>query len=216
MKIIRWFSVYPLKLLLYTNISANQLSMAWMLLGLIAGVFLIKGDYWWSLSGMILYQFAYLIDQLDEPVARYKKQTNLGGEYLDEHTKYLHRTALLAFMSIGAFNKFQNPIYIYAGLISVLFILMDQIMRLKPFHIYSLNNKFKELKKISKISIERQKNRFIVYVIEFFRPQAFNAMLFAAIFDVLHYLLIFYAIMLPIGYLKTVISGYKETARFKN
>jgi phosphatidylglycerophosphate synthase len=165
---------------------------------------------------MILYQVAYLIDQLDGPVARYRKQTNLGGEYLDEHTKYLHRAALLAFMSIGAFNRFQNVIYLWLGFICVVFVLMDQVMKLQPFHVYALNTKNEMIKKVSEKSILRQKNRLMEYLIEFFRPQAFNAMLFASIFNVLHYLLIFYAIVIPIGYLNTIIKGYKETARLKN
>ena len=148
MRIVRWISVYPLRLLLYTNISANHLSLAWMIGGLIA----------------------------------------------------------------GAYTRFQDLIYIYAGFISVLFVLMDPIMRLKRFHIYSLNNKTEMLKKISNETVLRHKNRFLEYIIEFFRPQAFNAMLFAAIFDVLNWLLLFYAIVLPIDYLKTTISGYKETA----
>jgi phosphatidylglycerophosphate synthase len=209
LKIIRKISVYPLKLILYTPITANQLSLAWMILGLIAAFMLIPGNYWWALGGMILYQFAYLLDQLDGPVARFRKQCNLGGDYLDELTAYLHRGVLVVCMGIGAYMRFDNIIYLYAGIIASLFILLDQIMRLKPFQIFAVKEKIKELKKLSVNSARRSKSKLIEYILEFFRPQAFNIMLFAAIFDLLHVLILVYAVILPLMYFKTIILGYR-------
>lgn len=215
MRLFRLISVYPLKLILYLPISANMLSYAWMFLGLIGALMLIPGDYWLALAGMILYQFAYLIDQLDGPVARIKKQVNLGGDYLDELTAYLHRYVLLVALGIGAYFRFDDVLYLWLGFIAAGFVLLDQVMKLKSFQILVVNKKFEDLKKFAEVSKGR-KSKYFELVVEFFRPQALSAFLFFAVFDILHILLIISAVMLPLIYFKTVYSGYKNMKKLSS
>lgn len=214
LRIFRYFSVFPLKLLLYTPITPNILSVLWLLTGLVAVFLFSKGTYSYTLIGALLYQFALFVDQLDGPVARFKKMTNLGGDYLDKFTSYLHRTLMFLAIGIGSYNYTKELIYLYAGIIASLFSILAIFMKLTEYQVLLTNNKIDELKKESQ-KIFKRKYFVKEYILEFFRPSTpiINVILVAAIFNLTHYLIVVYGVLSVLLYINISLSGYKRTRR---
>ncbi len=82
--IYTFFSRYITWILVKTPITANFITIAGLLIGLV-GLFLIGiGNNLLIIIGFILLYIYYVSDEVDGEVARYKKQTSLRGIYYDE------------------------------------------------------------------------------------------------------------------------------------
>ena len=74
------FSVYITKIILYTPITANHVTMMMVTLGIIGPVFLFYGSF---VAGLVMLHLAVLLDNVDGEVARAKNQKSMMGKYLD-------------------------------------------------------------------------------------------------------------------------------------
>ncbi|MBU1706410.1 CDP-alcohol phosphatidyltransferase family protein, partial [bacterium] len=81
--IVRRISIYFTWLLLHTPLSANQVTVLQIIVGVIGSLLLIPPNYGWNLLGILLLQFGYVLDCCDGEVARYRKQSSVGGVFLD-------------------------------------------------------------------------------------------------------------------------------------
>lgn len=107
-------------LLLHTNISANQVTLISLLVGL-AGIFLfalpLKGFF---LVGALLLQLWYLLDHVDGQIARYRKTACLTGRFFDFLTHHLIHGVI--FFSLGwyAFIKTGQSSFLLWGFLTSL------------------------------------------------------------------------------------------------
>ena len=76
----RALSIYITRAILPTRMSANQVSIAMLLVGVLSAVPLFLGYLWW---GIALSYLCILLDASDGEVARYRKSYSLKGIYLD-------------------------------------------------------------------------------------------------------------------------------------
>lgn len=85
---------------LKTKISANQVSILAIIIGIIAAILITIGDFWVILFGASLMQLWLVFDKVDGILARYRKKVTPFGKFLDELDGAV--IAALFFSSIGA------------------------------------------------------------------------------------------------------------------
>lgn len=73
-------SIYLTRLFLATNVTANQVSVSMIIVGVISGIVVAFGYIW---AGLALIYLNLLLDAVDGEIARYRKVYSLQGIYLD-------------------------------------------------------------------------------------------------------------------------------------
>ncbi|MFA6279084.1 MAG: CDP-alcohol phosphatidyltransferase family protein [Candidatus Paceibacterota bacterium] len=76
----RVLSIYLTRLFLITNVTANQVSAAVLVVGALSAAAIFLGYIW---LGFFLVYFSILLDAVDGEIARYRKTYSLRGVYLD-------------------------------------------------------------------------------------------------------------------------------------
>ncbi|MBA7676113.1 hypothetical protein ES703_84354 [subsurface metagenome] len=104
----RRISIYITKALLYTPISANQVTILGFLLGIAAGTLFIWGNYWYSITGAVLLQLCFILDGVDGEVARYRGTSSLRGQYLDGANHTIANPYIFVGLSFGVYANFHN------------------------------------------------------------------------------------------------------------
>jgi phosphatidylglycerophosphate synthase len=80
----RAVSIYATWLLVRTNVTADQVTVASIATGLCGAAALAQSSLAWGLAGVLLCYLSFLFDQVDGEVARYWRRSSLRGVYLDE------------------------------------------------------------------------------------------------------------------------------------
>ncbi len=88
-------------LLLHTGVTANQVTTASLLIGLLGIFFLALPGAFFFLAGALLLQLWYLLDHVDGQIARYRKTACLSGRFFDFLTHHVIHSAL--FFALGAY-----------------------------------------------------------------------------------------------------------------
>ena len=97
----RRVSIYVTWLLVHTPFSANQVTVASMLL-MIAGTAWLAVNTWWApAAGAALMLIGYVLDCCDGEIARFRSQTSLRGVYLDTLAHAITIPAMFAGLGIG-------------------------------------------------------------------------------------------------------------------
>ena len=116
-KLHDYLAYFPAKLLLYTPLTANQITMLWIFIQFISALFLLTGKYMPMLIGLVVFQSMFILDCADGIVARYKKQFSLNGIYLDYLGHYINNPTLLICLSIGLSRMYDTVLFILIGLV---------------------------------------------------------------------------------------------------
>lgn len=121
---------------LKTKISANQISILAIIIGIIAATLIMLGDFWMLLLGAILMQLWLILDKVDGVIARYRKMVTPFGKFLEELDGAV--IAALFFSSIGVaaskfpgflsfFPKFPPNLFIIIGILTSFFIIFRHL-----------------------------------------------------------------------------------------
>jgi len=108
-------SIYITWVLLHTNVSANQVTVTFMVVGLIAVYLFSFGQPWMYFWGAILLQVRYLLDSVDGEIARYRKTFSVTGEYLDFIEHYITGGLVFFALGVGLHRQFEGVIPLYLG-----------------------------------------------------------------------------------------------------
>jgi len=79
----RKISIYVTKLLLHTSITANNVTLFTIVLGLAAGIMFSFGTYPHILAGALLLQLWLIFDCVDGEIARYQGTAGICGKYIE-------------------------------------------------------------------------------------------------------------------------------------
>ena len=71
-----------------TEVTPNAITVLGSMFGVLAGVVFLVGEPWAMVSGVLLYQLAFLCDCIDGEVARLKNSTSKEGAWLDLGLRY--------------------------------------------------------------------------------------------------------------------------------
>lgn len=221
-KLPRIISIYITRILIYTPLKPDHVTMLMIAWGFLVGFLLSFGTYWHMLAGTIIAEFILVLDCIDGELARYKKISSLRGVFLDLTAHLIHIALPFIGLTIGLYR--QNPsIYIViAGLsASVFSVLASSIQSIKHHIIfkeiveYSKKLAQKKSKKVSekvikqsvKYDILKPMGRRINYLYNgIYIMQIF---LLAAIFNKLQWVLFFYGLTFPIWWLVKLAYEYK-------
>src|SRR3989344_3101054 len=93
------FSIYVTKLLLYTPIHADQVTILMMLLAIFGSILLAFGTLKLMLVGILLIHLTIVLDNVNGEIARYRKEGSMTGSFLE--FLYHEITATLIFFSLS-------------------------------------------------------------------------------------------------------------------
>ena len=116
----RHVSLYVTKLFLYTPITANQVTLLFIVIGLISVFLFTAGNYWKNLLGAILLIFYHILDDVDGEIARYRGNLSDRGVFLDLIGHSIINTSVFAGISIGLYRNYQNVNTLFIGFIAVI------------------------------------------------------------------------------------------------
>lgn len=135
--VARKISIYITKLLLYTPITANQVTLLWILLGVASGILFAFGNYWYSIIAALLINLGAWLDCVDGEVARYRGTSSSLGQYLDQLGHVIVHPTLFMGIAYGVYNNnFHNPIIFIFGCSAFLFFsLIPKYMSLSVSHV---------------------------------------------------------------------------------
>lgn len=120
--ICRKITIYITKLLLYTPITANQVTLLSMIAGFAAGVLFGFGTHFQSLAGALLLQLWLILDCVDGEVARYRGTTGICGKYVDTLNHCMTEPFVFLCVGFGLYVLFDNISIFVLGVLVALFL----------------------------------------------------------------------------------------------
>jgi phosphatidylglycerophosphate synthase len=123
-KPIRRISIRFTWLLLHTRLSANQVTVLAILIGIAGAMLLAWSDFWPLVIGLVLLQLSFVLDYSDGEIARYQAMqrgatTGAGGAYLDWIGHYYVPATMTAALAYGAFTVSGRDWLLLAALVIV-------------------------------------------------------------------------------------------------
>jgi len=157
----RHFSFIVTASLTYTSVTPNQVTVSMIVFGLIGFGFLSIGSPYGFLLGGIFFALLNIADAVDGELARYKKITTIGGDYLDRVAHYFTNSLSILGVGIGLFQQYnQLWILLFACLVEVVYtfdeIARDLLVTCGLQSIDSDSSNRKELKSVSKIQLPKK------------------------------------------------------------
>jgi len=112
---ISFIALYITKLLLYTGITANQVTLLNIFVGITAGVFFIYGHNWSMLVGALVWCLHAVLDYTDGQVARYRGTAGLTGTYCDKLAHQIVDPYIFITIAFGLYNAFHSIVIFAFG-----------------------------------------------------------------------------------------------------
>jgi len=127
-KLLRPLSIRITRLLLYTPVSGNQVTMTWGIVGIIGATLLSFGNYWYAVIAIILLAFSMVLDHVDGEVARYRGQSSDRGVFLDLLFHSIVDSLVFISLSFGVYIISNNAIYFIFGFLASSSLLWRQVI----------------------------------------------------------------------------------------
>jgi len=130
-------SIYITKIVLYTPLTSNQVSVISMIVGLFAGfLFSFAHPLYW-IAGFVGLQFFHFLDAVDGEVARYRKVASPIGKYFDLLAHGIVIAAFYTGMTFGIFKATQHKLVFIIGFVCLAsFLLTSLSVALRKFLFY--------------------------------------------------------------------------------
>ena len=112
------------RLLLHTNVTANQVTLFSLLIGLAGAAmfsFLPRSAF---LTGVLLLQFWYFLDHVDGQIARYRGTAGLTGRFFDFMTHHVIHGAVFFGLSFYVFRLTGSSLFVLWGFVTSVAIAM--------------------------------------------------------------------------------------------
>lgn len=113
--LIRHLSRLATPFLLRLPVTANQISLVALAVGLAGCWFFTQGGYAWMLGGGFLFLLYYVLDHCDGEVARARGEDSPFGHQLDTFVDWLVHSAFFVALGIGWMGIFQSDIWLWLG-----------------------------------------------------------------------------------------------------
>lgn len=102
--VLRKISYHPTWLFLKLGLSANQVTLVSLVIGIAGCILLAFGSYSAMIAGVLLLFIYNLLDHVDGNIARYNKSATNYGKFIDALTGSCITTFIFVSAGIGAFN----------------------------------------------------------------------------------------------------------------
>lgn len=219
-KLFNKLSVYQTIFFLRLGFSADMLSGLWIALGIISTLFLWAGNYWMNIAYFIALFIVSFMDHSDGEIARYWKwrkgetKGTLKGLYFESISHFLIRVFIFFGIGVGAWVRFNQIYYFYAGIALTMLLLFDQVIKLREYHVLIQAGKLELLKESKESKLESGKKLGWLYTL--FKPEFMEKSLFfwALIFNVLHWFLIVTLVLFTFLFFKNLYTELKILENF--
>ncbi|MFC1940387.1 CDP-alcohol phosphatidyltransferase family protein [Chloroflexota bacterium] len=112
---VSFIAVCLTKLFLYTGISANQVTLLSIFIGLGAGIFFVYGQNWSMLVGSLMWCLHGVLDYSDGQIARYRCTAGLTGTYLDKLAHQIVDPYIFITIAFGLYSTFHSAVVFAFG-----------------------------------------------------------------------------------------------------
>jgi len=201
----RRISIYFTWLCILLRIKATPISLFMLFTGILGSFFFSFGTYSHYVLAVILLQFWYIFDHVDGELARYWKESDAKGIFLDKLDHHIVHPLIFLFLGIGLWKQFNDPLMlILGGFIAYLLLLQDliNIDKRDSLFLTKIIKSKKELKQKPNIfGLLFTKISAFVYKI----PGLMNIITIAAVFNLIYYAFLFYAITFPMMILIKIV-----------
>ena len=113
--LIRHISVRATPMLLKTPLTANQVTLISMLLGLVAAGLFAQGDVKTQFAGSLVFFVCYLLDNCDGEIARAKKQNSKTGQMFDTFVDWVVHAAFFIGLGWGVAGSTGQEFWFWFG-----------------------------------------------------------------------------------------------------
>ncbi|WP_026118667.1 CDP-alcohol phosphatidyltransferase family protein [Nocardiopsis salina] len=96
-----------------TSITPNQLTFAALSLGLLAAVCFFLGDWYWLVTGALLFHLSFVLDCMDGKIARLKGNGSVFGSWLDYVFDRIRVLICAMALMGGQFLQTENPVFLW-------------------------------------------------------------------------------------------------------
>lgn len=114
-------SIYVTKLLLYTPISADHVTISMILLVAIGSALMAFGSLKFLLIGILLVHFTVVLDNVNGEVARYRKEGSMTGTFLEQLYHEIAPPLIFFFLSFGVFMETGYSSVLIFGMLCAIF-----------------------------------------------------------------------------------------------
>jgi phosphatidylserine synthase len=199
-KIMRPISLYLTKPLI--RVHPNIITSIMALLGFISLPFFILGGYSNVIIGAIILEIYYFFDHIDGDIARAAHKESLRGKYLDFIPNITVNPLVLIALGYGLFRTSGSINYFLFGVSAGFFYIAKEPARLFKYLVFK-KLKIKNKSDTNQTPILLAKlNVYSFEIIDY--PGIMNLLLIFAIFNITHYLVIFYGIIIPLYFIARV------------
>lgn len=166
-RLVHEIGFYFTKPFINTPITSNQVTLFWLLLGLVGAVLLATGTYKWMLLGIIIYHLGHFFDCVDGNLARYRNKSTLKGQYLEQIAHHITIISVLCGLTIGTFRMTNNTLSLYLGGIAI-----GAFVFAKLFNLNLISYKGEQRERVAEIMNQlnpRKRGKFTIFVFGFVR-----------------------------------------------
>jgi len=143
-------SIYITKLLLYTKISADYVTMSMMVLLIIGSIFMAFGGLWMIFIGILIIHFTIILDNVNGEVARYWKEDGIIGTFLEQVYHNLAIPLIFFGLAYGIFLKTGLYLVLVFGFLATIF---GRSIILSSIKDAVIDERFNEIEKGSKVKL---------------------------------------------------------------
>lgn len=222
----RKLSIYLTHVLLHTPISANQVTILMLLVGMVSGTLFIIGNYWCSLAGSILFPIMYILDGVDGEVARYRNSCSLKGVYLDRVSHIITYPFLFIGITFGVYiNNHDIRVFIF-GFLATYFFTSLLLVDLEKSKISGNSKPFHEPDGVASILVLQKRdrqfsfkkiNRYLLIIFRLLFLPGFQTVdlmmilfLIGSLFNNLYLILIIFGTLIPLRWIAQITFDLKH------
>ncbi|MDD5193380.1 MAG: hypothetical protein PHF67_02225 [Candidatus Nanoarchaeia archaeon] len=206
------FSIYQTKLFLKLGLSADAVSMIWIILGVLSTALLWFGTYWMNILFYIIFLIALFIDYSDGEIARYwmwrknRKKGTIRGLYIENASHSIMDVFIFLGIGIGAMNRFGEIYYVWAAIALIIMILFNQIFKLREYEVLLVSDRLEKLKDMGKTPSSPLEKESMRYIYNLFKPQTILYSLFfwMLILNVVNWFLLLTTFLFAIIFIKNL------------
>ena len=142
---LRWkfnmeISIFLIYFFLRTPLSANSISLIYILLSPLGFLLMISKDQSIILIGLCIFLFKNLFDYVDGYIARYRNESSMKGHVLDTYGAFIGDICFKTAIGIFLFNKYNDTCYLYGCIVYLLSNALSINKYYKSIYFEKLNN----------------------------------------------------------------------------
>jgi len=194
----------------FTFITANHISIAYCISGILAGLLLITNDNTLMIAGLVIFFLKGSLDWTDGLIARIRNQTSSVGHILDTWGSHIGTISLITSLGIYCFNISEDNIFLFLTIFILFLNIVD--FKLFAYHqlFYELINDKIQLnldKKEKEKQIEKKNNLFVIFLKNFMdgRARTVDTICFLILLEVIFEINYFSKIIFLLYLIKTII-----------